>query len=170
LAEFLKQIELEEMASSASRRARSESLQREAQREGRNKRRPNRNTSAAQSRQRLNGLIDELLQLIPEKEKRLVNAQQGLIVSRTEKLEMAVDILKQLAAGSRGYQKGWLRSFTAPLLLVCQWWDAPHCMAHALGKIINLPSPLRDLDPGSDPRQGDKRVTPIIKLISTGNI
>lgn len=83
-------------STSSRRRAGSASLQEEVQREGRNKRRPNRNSSAAQSRQRLNGLIDELWQLIPGPEKEKRNVKNGQVVSRTEKLEMAVEVLKQL--------------------------------------------------------------------------
>ena len=78
------------LPSSQGRRAISKSL--EGKLDGRNKRR-NRGTSAGDARQKLNGLIDELWQLIPE-EKR--NAQEGEFVCRTQKLEMAIEVLKQL--------------------------------------------------------------------------
>jgi len=61
------------------------------QSEGRKNRRRNRNTSALQSRQRSQGLIDELWTLIPEEQKRAV---EGQYVSRTEKIEMAIEVLK----------------------------------------------------------------------------
>jgi len=85
---------------SPRRRAGSPSLQEEEVQRvgGRNKRRTStkRNSSAAESRQRLNGLIDELWRLIPGSEKEKRNLRNGQVVSRTEKLEMAVEVLKQL--------------------------------------------------------------------------
>jgi hypothetical protein len=44
-----------------------------------------------QPRQRSHGLIDELWSLIPEEHKRAV---EGQYVSRTEKIEMAIEVLK----------------------------------------------------------------------------
>lgn len=62
--------------------------------EGRNKRRANRSASASLSRQRLHGLIDELWELVPEEQK--LRLEGGQLVSRTEKIEMAISLLKSL--------------------------------------------------------------------------
>lgn len=58
---------------------------------GRKNRRRNGNPSTMQPRQRSHRLIDELWSLIPEEHKRAV---EGQYVSRTEKIEMAIEVLK----------------------------------------------------------------------------
>ena len=82
-------VQVSPSASPERRRPRNQSSPQQS--EGRKNRRRNGNINALQSRQKSQGLIDELWTLIPEEQKRAV---EGQYVSRTEKIEMAIEVLK----------------------------------------------------------------------------